>query len=362
MNLNRLIEVLTFVQNHINDMQLILHYKNLKSHLLKLETNSEDNTIIDINNEKKYIIDFHEKFSSKTWGESQNDVIERLNKEKILGTPAIKRINNIFTKNKTNPQEAAKQIDTIITTLNSVLKEISILLKSLEPIIEDSTNEKKETFEDNNILIISFESGSFFQNIHYLEKFCRIWNRILLSFMYLTNEPVEFANIHDLNSNNISFILNNKIIDTITQASYQVLKGYKKVVEIRRLQLEIESINLSNKSEIKNLLDDEVINIVDIISSQVTYELLAKYKWDKKSEKDELYKNIQISLKQIVNFIEKGGKIESKNSKELNSLTDKIIVILKSIKELEKNNNYKKSSYQYDFTFEDEDNDVERFE
>jgi hypothetical protein len=365
MNLTRLIEVLHFVRDQINEKELILHYENLKNLLIELDKEPENKSIIsNINSEKQIILDFHEDFILRTWAESQNDVIEKLNRERIIGKPAIKKLNYIFTKFRNNPVEASNQIRQIIVVLKIALKEIAILLKSLEPIIEESSrNEVNDEFEEDNLLIITFEDNTFFQNIHLLEKFCRIWSRILMSFMFLSKDSVEPPSIYEIRTNSISFILNNKTVETITQGAYQVLKGYKKVIEIRRLQLEIESINLSNKAEIKNLLDDEVINIVDIISSQVTYELISKFEWDKTNEKEDLYKNIQISLKQIVNFIEKGGRVESKHSKELHSLNEKIIIILKSIKELEKNNNYSKSkAYSFDFNFDDEDEEVERFE
>ncbi len=359
MNLNKLIDVLSYIENEIKNYNLISVYNNLIELMYDYDLDKNESILKKIEIEKKKITKFHNEFKSKIWLESQNDVIERLNKDDVLGKPALDSLTKIFKLFKENPKEAGDKIQIHITEINSLLKEISLLLKSLEPIIVSPNELNDSNLEDNNLLIVKFKDNSFFQNINLLEKFCRIWNKILMSFMYLTNERIKPAFIDSISKDSITFYLEKETIETLTNAAYEVLKGYKKVIEVRRLQLEIESINLTNKDELKDLLEDEVINIVDIISSQVTYELIAQYNWDKKDKKDELHKNVQISLKQIVNFIEKGGSIESTGSGDLKKLNEKIIVILNNIKELETNNNYSKDFY-FDISFEEDE--VEKFD
>lgn len=360
MNLNKLIDVLNYLNNEINSHKLIATYNKLLNLMYAYELDRNDIVLKDIEQEKKKILKFHNDFKNKTWSESQNDVIDRLNKDGLLGKLAIENFNKIFKTFKDNPKDAGDKIQISINEINSLLKEISVLLKSLEPILTSTNDLNDENLEDNNLLIIKFKENSFFQNINLLEKFCRIWSKIIMSFMYLTKEDIKPAYIESISKDYIIFFLEKETIETLTNAAYEVLKGYKKVIEVRRLQLEIESINLTNKEELRDLLEDEVLNIVDILSSQVTYELISQFNWEAKPKKNELHKSIQISLKQIVNFIEKGGSIESKNSRELNKLNEKIIVILNNIKELEDNNNYNNKEFYFDVSFEEDE--VEKFD
>ena len=361
MNLTRLLDVLIYIENHVSDKNLILNYQNLSSLLFKYSDTRAEELLKQIEENKRTILGIHSEFKSKNWSESQNASIQKLNKDKVLGKSAIVRLNQLFSKNIENPFELAKQIDLIVKDLNHLLNEVSILMKSLDPLVKTSDEKVFDEFNDeDNLLIISFTDGTFFQNINLLEKFCRIWNKVLMSFMYLTKETLKPAQIYEIKTNSITFLLDPETISALTKGSYEVLKGYKKVLEIRKLQLEINNLNLSNKIEIESLLEDEVINIVDIISSQVTYELSANYNWDGKPKKNEIHKNVQVALKQIVNFIEKGGKVESVQSKELHDLNEKIIIILNNIKELE-NSNQTDEKFHIDISFDDEE-EVEKFE
>ncbi len=359
MNLNKLIDVLNYLDNEINSQKIVATYNKLLGLMNEYDLDRSDVILKNIEQEKKRILKFHIDFKNKTWLESQKDVIDRLNKDGVLGELGIENFNKIFRNFKDNPKDAADRIQIRINEFNSLLKEISVLLKSLEPIFISNSELNEENLEENNLLIIKFKENSFFQNINLLEKFCRIWSKIIMSFMYLTKEDIKPAYIQSISKDYIVFFLEEETIETLTNAAYEVLKGYKKVIEVRRLQLEIESINLTNKEELRDLLEDEVLNIVDIISSQVTYELISQFNWETKPKKNELHKSIQISLKQIVNFIEKGGSIESKKSQELKKLNEKIILILNNIKELEGNNNYNKE-YYFDVSFEEDE--VEKFE
>ena len=161
----------------------------------------------------------------------------------------------------------------------------------------------------------------------------------------MTQETIDDIRIYDIESSSITFYTGIKTINALTKGTYQVLKGYKKVLDVRKIQLELEDLNLSNKEDIKNLLEEEVINIVDVISSSVTKELLTKYGWNEKFEHEDVYKAVQVSLKQAINFVEKGGKIDSNHAGDLRQMNENVISTLKRISEMEheKKNNENES-------------------
>jgi len=355
MNLFLLKETLEKIEQLLKEKQLLLHYKNLANYLFELSKSTNDDIIQKIELEKKQIIKIHDDFSQENWTDIQIEFIKKFNRDRLLGGKAIRRIMLVFQFHNSNPFEEAREIEQIIEDYNLLMIELSTLLKSLDTILLDSDDEEKNQQTNSyNLLFLSFDEGTFFQNINLLEKFCRIWNRILMSFMYLTGETIKPTLIYDIKPRSISFALEPEAIKALTTSACKVLVGYKKVLEIRKLQLEVNTLNLHNKYELENLLEDEVINIVDILSFQVSAKLVETYDLRKKIKKEEIRKNIQIALKQIVNFIEKGGKIESTHSRELRELNDKIIIILKNIKDLETKTNYEKE-FHFDLTFQEDE-------
>ncbi len=360
MNLYQLTETLESIKKMIADKLLLLHYQTLANQLYSIASGSDsDDEIQVVEDKKKIITRIHTEFSQESWSDIQVEFIKKFNKNDLLGKKAIKRLQQVFVTFKDKPFEQAQEIEQIINDYDSLVVELTSLLKSLGTILFNSDEHQSDDQGLNySHLYISFEEGTFFQHLSILEKFSRIWNRILMSFMYLTCETIKPTFVSEISSKTITFNLEPEAIKALTYSAVQVLKGYKKVLEIRRLQLEINNLNLSNKNELEDILEDEVINIVDIISLQVSMELVDKYDLSRKIRKEEIRRNIQIALKQIVNFIEKGGKIDSPHSKELRELIERIILIIKNIKELELCNKQDKK-YHFEMTFEEEE--LEKF-
>ena len=355
MNLILLKETLEKLEKMLNETHLLAHYKNLAKYLFQKSKNNNEDISIKIENEKNQIIKTHSAFTQKSWTGIQVEFIKKFNRDRLIGNKAIRRLQLVFQYHNADPFEEAKEIEQIIEDYNLLMIEISTLIRSLDTILLDDNidTENRQTYS-YNLLFLSFEEGTFFQNLNLLEKFCRIWNRILMSFMYLTGETIKPTLIYDIKPRSIIFELEPEAIKALTISACKVLIGYKKVLEIRQLQLEVNTLNLHNKYELENLLEDEVINIVDILSFQVSSKLVESYDLRKKIRKEEIRKNIQIALKQIVNFIEKGGKIESTHSSELEELIKKIIILIKNIKDLETKTNYDKE-FHFDLTFEEDE-------
>ena len=332
MHIGTLVEILHFIEITIKKNNLIGKYESL---LALYQGKKKDETYVQkITEQRKEIVNTLLKINPKKWTDAQNKIFIKFNSQNLLGDAAIARLNEIFEKTK----GISEEIEAIISSFKKFEQEISQLLLGLEPLTRptgkaDGTGIELE--ERHHLLYIQFEEALFIQNISQLEKFCRIWNRILASFAYLTQEPIEEIRIHDIESCSITFFAGIKTINAITRGTLHILKGYKKVLEVRRLQLELDELSLSNKDEIKNLLEEEVVNIVDVISASVTEELLKKYEWTTSKEQDDVFKSVQISLKQTINFIEKGGKIDSNHAGELREMNSKIISMLKSINEME---------------------------
>ncbi|OFY28608.1 MAG: hypothetical protein A2275_05455 [Bacteroidetes bacterium RIFOXYA12_FULL_35_11] len=348
MHINQLVDILKFINT-------IIDKNNLPSDYQELHTLCSQKHVSDAGSMKDRLFEAKKKLANKlieinpkSWTDAQQRIFYKFDKPDVFGEEAVRLLHKLFDEENFDPLFVKKEIENIISSLLQIKKSAAQLLEGLEPLVKPGSRGlggELEIEERHHLLYIQFDEGIFIKNIGQLEKFCRIWNRILASFAYLTQETIDDIRIYDIESSSITFYTGIKTINALTKGTYQVLKGYKKVLDVRKIQLELEDLNLSNKEDIKNLLEEEVINIVDVISSSVTKELLTKYGWNEKFEHEDVYKAVQVSLKQAINFVEKGGKIDSNHAGDLRQMNENVISTLKRISEMEheKKNNENES-------------------
>lgn len=338
MHINQLVDILKFIDSVFDKNQIVEKYKNLFVLCSNRNISSNSDLQDQLLDAKKSLFDVLVNVNPKSWTDAQYRIFIKFGHSDIIGEEAVLKLQKIFDSNENNFLQIKAEIEIILNAIYSIQQSLSQLKSGLEPLVKASPKGlggELELEERHHLLYIQFDEGIFIKDIGQLEKFCRIWNRILASFAYLTKEAAEDIRIYDIESSSITFYTGIKTINALTKGTYQVLKGYKKVLEIRKLQLELDGLNLSNKDELKSMLEEEVVNIVDVISGSVTNELLNKYGWNGTFEQDEVYKTVQISLKQSINFVEKGGKIDSNHAGELRQINEKIISILKNISDME---------------------------
>lgn len=334
MHINQLLDIIQFIHKSASDSNLLDNYRNLL-HVIK---HSSGNYA-----EAEFFDDYHSKIQNVLstldpvkWDDVYYKTFLKFENKDVLGKAAALRFENLLKL--PHKEIVISELEKIISEANEFADSLQKLKTSLEPMVRSvapGKNSGIDIEERHHLLYIQFNEGIFIKNISQLEKFCRIWNRILVSFAYLTHEAAEEVRVFDIESSSITFYTGIKTINSLTRGAIQTLKGYKKVLEVRRLQLELDGLNLSNKEEIKTLLEEEMVNIVDVISGSVTSEFMSKYNWNNSVEYDTVYSQVQISLKQIMNFIEKGGYIDSNHAGELRSLNKNVIEILNNIKQLE---------------------------
>lgn len=272
----------------------------------------------------------------QTWDKNQQWIYKRLNAEGLFDDVFSNQLDEFFVKESIEFQQLK---DFLIEKENEIKKlqdKIKNLLNNIQPFI-DQTNyiEKADEKGNENLLYVTFAEALFIENIEQLEKFCRIWNQILMSYSELTHEDTEQIKIHDIESTSITFFAGTETIKALSEATHQILVKYQKILEIKRLKLELKELQLNNHDEIQTLLQNELALTVDDITAYVANDLLKKYDWMNSAQVESIYKQIQISLKQTVNFIERGGLISSLHTKDFNDLSTKIIADLNSIQEKE---------------------------
>ncbi len=308
MLINKLVEILDFIQNTIETNQFVTQYKTIENLCKKAESEKSKtlpDSIIDLITMLQNKL---EELNIDNWDAQYRHILEKIEGENLFGKKASENLNLIIETKKDNLKQIHKEFSNIVSYYEKILKHIEQLKNGLIPLTKPSKfidNQK----QNKNLLHIVFQDAFFIQDIEQLEKFLRIWGRILFSFANLTGEETDVIKIYDIESNSITFFAGEKTIKSLSEGTFNVLSKYQKILEIRKLQQELEKLSLTKQEDIIYILNEEEQILINDSTYSVTNDLLKEYEWIGTNEIDKMFKEIQISLKQTLNFIEKGGAI-----------------------------------------------------
>jgi hypothetical protein len=160
------------------------------------------------------------------------------------------------------------------------------------------------------ILTLFFEGETAVNTINDIERFSRIWDNIIRDFAILTMQTDCRPVIESIDKKSMILQIANgdKIVDSLSYGTSKIIDTYSKILRIRKLQLEAQKLVLN--PEISDLLEEEISNTINETSQNVVLDLMEKNNWDNLPARDEVFNSVNKSLKLILDFIEKGGKIE----------------------------------------------------
>jgi len=179
------------------------------------------------------------------------------------------------------------------------------------------------------LLKIYFEDVRFGSEIDHFEKFFRIWGRIIGAFTMLTEERFEETSVFEVESGAVTFAISEKALSALSDGMCNLLTRYKKVLEIKRLELELVSLDLTINDQLEAIIDDEVKATIYTACSSITSDLLDTYGWMGNPNQEDISGSVKTSLMQILTFVERGGTIYSSHASELKKLNDDIALALK---------------------------------
>lgn len=233
---------------------------------------------------------------------------------------------DVFTIKPEEYQSILDYYTNFITSIKTILATFQNLSKGFEQMEPINTN-LFNTDDSIKTLHIYFINNACINSCNELEKYTRIWNNILISFSKLTKEEDIPINVQYVDKNTLIVTIGSKTIQAILKALAAILNTQRRRLEIKKLRKEIHLVELSNEAEFETLLEEELTNVVDEHAAILTRELMANYELDYLLNQ-KIYDSIQIASKQLLNFIEKGGKIDAKQNKsedELNLINKNII-------------------------------------
>ncbi|HEX2920472.1 MAG TPA: hypothetical protein VHO50_04820 [Bacteroidales bacterium] len=262
-------------------------------------------------------------------GYESYSLFRKLNKANLLGKPAADRIEEIL---KLDHKSAVKELKKFSDKLLSFVEDLNRLSLAFDVVIDADIIDPGNNENKKMSLFLYFEGPLKIQSITELDRYSRLWDGILQSFSKLTSESLSPLDICSFNEGNTVLAVNagEKTINALMEGVSRILDSVPSTIKIRQLQKEISTLNLCKN--INELLDEEIVMCLDKTSSLAASEIFEKYHVGEQD--DLLTMEISKSLKQVLSFIEKGGRLEfdhpdtSAGTSSINKLLNKSIDLI----------------------------------
>ncbi len=310
MEIQVFIQVVNFLKQESERKLLLKKYEELEG-LLKAASNSAGSTFSDeIFGSKERLKSYlHHNNPSKLGVEAQR-LFKKFDKYEIFGEPGIDFIDKVFNIEPKNYSDIFNEINTKTRALSNQLNAIAHFYDAFEQLIvtDLSGNIDDEILKSG--LYLFFEGEVTVRNENDLERYTRIWNGILYSFTELTgfaNQTPEFTNLQE-KSNVLGVSLEEVTLEAFMRGSLGILSSLYIIDKIKKIQAEVSPLILTN--DYQQLLEEEIEGVIDNTSSSVVEELINNYYKADPEEVLRISENLNRSLKQILNFAQKGGRFE----------------------------------------------------
>jgi len=142
-----------------------------------------------------------------------------------------------------------------------------------------------------------------------MEEETRTWRNIFTAFSRLTSIPVEDPKIFLVEHGSliIFLITVSVVITALTNATLKLMEVQKKRYEIIKLKREIELMGFKKMKALAEI-EGEANKLVENSIPKISDYLIKEHKYQK-TDKGEVRNHINMALKDIHSFIDKGGEI-----------------------------------------------------
>jgi len=232
--------------------------------------------------------------------------LEQLGIASTIGETGIAKVEDILYRNVIDVATSAQELQ---NTLQSISQGISKSNQIREGLTNCVFEEDYET-DDEILMRVSFTGNALMENVKDFKTWGSIWYDIGRGIAMVHDASPEDIKI--VGATKGSIIIEIAVIASIATTTSGIilaaLKVAEKVLDIRKKAEELRSLKLKN-TKLANELEKEAENEKLDGIGQITDEIIKKLKIKKDGEGDKV-KALDTSVKNLVNFIEKGGVVD----------------------------------------------------
>ncbi len=307
MQLNELIGVLDHIDKFFTKHNLPNQYRKLISTLNQARKKPTPDTATRIIQQRERIRSAHNATKPEKWSRSSQKLYEKLGTPEIMGNVAMNRIDNIFQMHEADPNSIAQAMEELAGQTTALIERVRSLLDSLKSLAEEAP----DTLPDTTTLQILYPESTSALTMQNLENALQQWDHAVAAFSRLTRQLNEDSIVLNIEQNPL--LIEVAVFDGVTsavgRATCEVLGVYEKYLDIKRVGLEVDNLELRNRG-IAEQLDKEAELLLRNTATNVTKALMEEFGWKKEANRNDVHNLVSTAVATIFEFVKDEGSIE----------------------------------------------------
>lgn len=333
MNVSELYDLTYWITHEIIEAQIPNKYKGLFN---ILNQNAQPNQKQPFDAQKVELIDAIKDIPLGQLSRDQLAFLTQLGIAKAVGHEGVSALEDILYRNSLDIATAAQKVQEILESVNNGIAKSNQIKEGLD----DCVFEEDYELENEILMRVSFTGNALMENVKDFKSWGGIWYEIGRGIAMAHNASPEEIRI--VGATRGSIILELAVIASIATTTSGIiiaaLKVAEKVLDIKLKAEELRGMKLTNK-KLASDLDKEAENEKKAGIEQITLDISATLKINPNGEGDKV-KALDTAVKNLVNFIEKGGVVdfvapEEEEDEEDESLAE-LRLAFEEIRQLEK--------------------------
>jgi hypothetical protein len=309
MQISALIQLLKFLIERSNDPSLVESYSRLAKTIKDDPGNKGRNLTSQIEKEKELLCELLIKTDPTGWGYSSYRLFTQLNSDRLFGKQAAEHIESLFTPGQEDYRLIHSEILKKIKLMSRLSDTMNRFLQNLDQLMPAELMTGNTSQRNDLTMFLYFEGRLSVKSIQDMERYSRLWTGILNAFCGLIGSGSLDLEIISYNEGNFTLGLaaEDKILKAVIEGVTGILSSLPLIMKIRKTQADIARLPL--KKDVNALLEEEIQNLINQKALELATELVQQVN-KHNSEYTSLIDDISRSLKQMLNFVERGGKFE----------------------------------------------------
>ena len=304
MNVSELFELTHWITREIEETQIPNKYQVLQNILLQHSQPNQQKTPFE--SQKDDLIDTLEKVPLGQLTRDQLDFLYHLGIAAFVGKEGIEQIEDTLYKNVIDVATSAQKFQ---QTLQKISEGIS-KANQIKAGLTDCVIEEEYETDDEILMRVSFTGNALISNVTDFKSWGSIWYDIGRGIAMAHNASPEEVKI--VGATKGSIIIELAVIASIATTTSGIilaaLKVAEKVLDIRTKAEELRRLKMKNDKFAKDL-EKEADNEKKAGIEEITGEVIKTLNIKKDGEGDKI-KALDTAVKNLVNFIEKGGIVD----------------------------------------------------
>lgn len=304
MNVSELFSLTRWISNEIVNADVLLHYQNLQKILTQNSLPNQPRQPFET--EKNKLIEIIKNIPLDVLTSEQLNFLYQLGIAQFIGENGANLIEDILYKNVIDIATSGFKLQEIVWELKKGIVSSTFILSGLKSCVSE------EPFESQNEVLIrvSFTGEALMSNVADFKRWGSIW--------YDIGRGIAMA--HDLSPEQVKIVGATKgsiILELAVVAEFAAtasgiilaaLKVAEKVIFLKQKAEELRTLKLKN-DQLAAEIEKEAENEKKSGIEEITTEIVFKLQMNESSEGDKI-KALDTAVKNLVNFIEKGGVVD----------------------------------------------------